>query len=164
VNFFGANYQHGPFTDVRFGIGDDQPGLPSYVDTANTSKWIATVQNTAQTPVTFTAIDKCVIQDGDEPGRGRCDGMLTTNHLLYLLELKDQNSGGWKAHAIAQLESTIQFLLEHHEHEVKQYRKKKAFACNRKHQPFQTIDNDLQNLFFRTYGFRLDARATVVLV
>jgi hypothetical protein len=163
VDFFDANCQSGPFTDVQFGICDDQPGLPSYVDTANSSKWIATVKNKAQTAVTFTAIDKCVIQDGDEPGRGRCDGMLTTHNLLYLVELKDQKSG-WKAGAIAQLESTILFLLEHHESEVKQYRHKKAFACNRKQKPFQTIDNDQQQRFFRTYGFRLDAQATVVLV
>lgn len=163
MNFFGANCQSGPFTDVQFGVCDDQPGLPSYVDTANTSKWIATVENKAHTPVTFTAIDKCVIQDGDEPGRGRCDGMLTTHHLLYLLELKEQRSG-WRAHAIAQLESTIQFLLAHHEQAVKQFRHKKAFACNRMHRPFQTIDNEQQNRFFRTYGFRLDIQANVILV
>lgn len=163
MNFFAKNCQSGPFTDIQFGICDDQPGVPSYVDTANASKWIATVENKTLIPVTFTAIDKCVIQDGDELGRGRCDGMLTTHNLLFLLELKDQKSG-WKAHATAQLESTIQFLLAHHEQALKQYRHKKAFACNRKHRPFQTIDNDQQNRFFRTYGFRLDAQATVVLV
>ena len=64
MNFFGANCQSGPFTYIQFGICDDQPGAPSYVDTANANKWIATVENNAQTPVTFTAIDKCVIQDG----------------------------------------------------------------------------------------------------
>jgi hypothetical protein len=164
VDFFDAGCQSGPFTDAQFGICDDRPGLPSYVDPANTSKWIATVHNKAQVPVTFTAIDKCVIQDGDEIGRGRCDAMLTTPNLLYLLELKDQNSGGWKAHAIRQLESTIQFLLQHHAQAVNQYRHKKAFACNRKHQPFQTIDNDQQNHFFSNYRFRLDVQATVVVV
>ena len=147
---------------MGFGVCDDQDGLKAYVDTANSEQWVATVVNKAQAQVTFTAIDKCVIQDADEPGRKRCDAMLTTDKLLYLLELKDKRSGS-KAHAIEQLESTIDFLRQHHADKVALYTHKKAFACNRRH-PFQTIDNELQSRFFRKNEFRLDAQATVVLV
>jgi hypothetical protein len=163
VDFFSAKCQGGPFTDARFGVCDDRPGLPAYVDTTGTKQWIATVDNSAKSSVTFTAIDKCVIQDDEEPGRGRCDAMLTTHNLLYLLELKDQQKS-WTPHAIDQLESTIRFLLAHHASAVSAYRHKKAFACNRKHPAFAEIDHERRQRFFRNYGFRLDVQATVVMV
>lgn len=89
MDFFGPRCQSGPFAEERFGVCDDQSGSPAYVDTQNTSIWIATVQNPKQTPVIFTAIDKCVIGDDEEPGRGRCDGMLTTDALQYLVDPKN---------------------------------------------------------------------------
>ncbi|MEY4978801.1 MAG: hypothetical protein RLZZ352_1071 [Pseudomonadota bacterium] len=51
--------------ELRFGVCDDQTGQTAYVDTfvGNADHWIATVENKNQVPVTFTAIDKCVIQD-----------------------------------------------------------------------------------------------------
>jgi len=162
MDFFASQCQSGPFTDTRFGVCDDQQGLPAYVDTANESEWIAAVENKSQTPVTFTAIDKCVLGDMDEPGRGRCDGMLTTDTLLYLLELKHQLSD-WRQHAWDQLESPIQFLLAHHDQELARYRKKKAFACNRRHPAFVELTQEHKRRFMQ-YGFRLDTQATVVLV
>lgn len=122
---------------------------------------MATVDNPSRLAVTFTAIDKCVMQDGDEPGRGRCDGMLTTDDLLYLVELKDQ-APPWRQHAIEQLESSIQFLLAHHD--VSRFRHKKAFACNKRRPAFVTVENELQCRFFRSYRFRIDVQATVVMV
>lgn len=163
MDFFSTNCQSGPFTAERFGVCDEQQGLQAHVDTVDASTWIATVENRSQTPVTFTAIDKCVIKDDEEPGRGRCDAMLTTGGSLYLLELKDQHKG-WIPHATEQLESTIRFLLEHHASQLSGYRHKKAFACNRRHPAFAEIDHELQNRFFRDYRFRLDVQATVVLV
>lgn len=163
MDFFATQCQSGPFTDARFGVCDEQQGRPAYVDLADESKWIATVENKSQTPVTFTAIDKCVMGDSDELGRGRCDGMLTTDRLLYLLELKDKEPP-WQKHAIEQLESTIEFLKEHHKEKLGQYRNKKAFACNRKHAHFAVLDAEQKKRFFTMHGFRLDTQATVILM
>lgn len=161
MDFFKPECQSGPFSQAQFGLCDDQIATRAYVDTTDPAKWVATVENPSHRAVTFTAIDKCVIQDGDEPGRGRCDGMLTTDDLLYLVELKDQKTN-WQPHAIAQLKSTIEFLRDHHD--LKCFRHKKAFACNKRHKTFATIDNEFQLQFFRDYGFRIDIQATVLVV
>jgi hypothetical protein len=161
MDFFKRECQSGPFNQARFGLCDDQNSTRAYVDTTNPAKWVATVDNPSQQAVTFTAIDKCVIADGDVPGRGRCDGMLTTENQLYLVELKDQKTS-WQPHAIAQLESTIQFLREHHD--LSPYRHKKAFACNKRHSAFATVDHELKRRFFRDYRFRIDVQATVLVV
>jgi len=161
MDFFKPDCQSGPFDQAQFGLCDDQNATRAYVDTTTPEKWVATVDNPSRRAVTFTAIDKCVMQDGDEPGRGRCDGMLTTDDLLYLVELKDQ-APPWRQHAIEQLESSIQFLLAHHD--VSRFRHKKAFACNKRRPAFVTVENELQLQFRREYGFRIDVQATVVVV
>jgi len=161
MDFFKPDCQSGPFDQAQFGLCDDQNATRAYVDTTTPEKWVATVDNPSRRAVTFTAIDKCVMQDGDEPGRGRCDGMLTTDDLLYLVELKDQ-APPWRQHAIEQLESSIQFLLAHHD--VSRFRHKKAFACNKRRPAFVTVENELQLQFRREYGFRIDLQATVVVV
>ena len=164
MDFFKTQCQSGPYTQERFGVCDDPVDQPAYVDTtlANKNKWIATVSNPKQIPVTFTAIDKCVIQDKDEPGRGRCDAMLTTDQLLYFIELKNKKPP-WQESAHSQLESTIQFLLAAHPEEIKQYPHKKAFACNRKRPAFVESNPELKRRFFE-YGFRVHTQATVVVV
>ena len=161
MDFFRVRCQSGPFEHARFGLCDDQNSTRAYVDTIDPQKWVATVENPSLKAVTFTAIDKCVFQDTDEPNRGRCDGMLTTENLLYLVELKEQNPP-WRQHALNQLESTIQFLTE--QHNISRFRHKKAFACNKRRQVFATIENDLQLRFYRKYGFRIDVQATVLVL
>lgn len=161
MNFFQTGCQEGPFNQKEFGICDDQNLTKAYVDLENREKWVATVKNPEQRPLTFTAIDKCVILDDEEAGRKRCDGMLTTSGLLYLVELKDKKSD-WQTDAIAQLESTIQLLRA--THDLSAYTLKKAFACNKRHRVFAEIDNEQNLLFFRKYGFRLDIQATVLVV
>lgn len=163
MDFFNPKCQSGPFNQARFGLCDDQNTTRAYVDTATPTIWVATVENPAHSSVTFTAIDKCVIQDGDEPDRGRCDGMLTTDGLLYLVELKDQRAH-WQPHAIAQLESTILFLHQYHSADLGRFRHKKAFACNKRHRAFATIDHELKRRFFQQYGFRIDIQATVLVL
>lgn len=163
MDFFNPACQNGPFTQAKFGLCDDQDTTRAYVDTTTPSTWVATVDNPTQCSVIFTAIDKCVIQDCDEPDRGRCDGMLTTENLLYLVELKDQRAH-WQSHAIAQLESTILFLRQHHADDLIRFRHKKAFACNKRHRAFATIDHELKRRFFQSYGFRIDIHATVLVL
>lgn len=167
MDFFNAQCQSGPHTQDVFGVCDNQAGQAAYVDTnpANAAqKWIATVKNAQQVPVTFTAIDKCVVQDGDAPDRGRCDAMLTTSTSLFLLELKERGAkSDWRRHACDQLESTIQLLMEHHPAQLERFTRKKAQACNRKRPQFVELEQELKRRFSR-YGFHIDTQATVVVV
>lgn len=158
MDFFNAICQEPTLNDSIFGLCDDQNGKKAYTNLTDNSKWIATVKNN-NTELTFTAIDKCVIKDNEERGRGRCDCMLTSANHIYFIELKDQLRN-WKTDAIEQLESTIQFFIANHN--VKNYKYKKAFACNKKQPRFQEIDNELNLYFFRTYGFRIDAQTEII--
>ncbi len=161
MNFFDKACQEPSVNNVAFGICDDKSGGRAFTDVDQPDKWIATVENRKRIPLTFTAIDKCVIKDNEAPGRGRCDGMLTSGEHLYFVELKDEQKH-WIDDAIEQLESTIRFFAEHHE--ANKFRHKKAFACNRKHRHFQEIDNDINIRFFRAYGFRIDVQAHIIIV
>jgi hypothetical protein len=161
MNFFDPACQESPRKEATFGICDDRIGQKAYTDTADPQKWGATVKNERLLEITFTAIDKCVIQDHEEIGRGRCEGMLTTNEHLYFVELKDGREN-WVSGAIDQLESTVQFFMTHHD--IRQFRHKKAFACNKRRGRFQEIDNELNLRFFRTYGVRLDVQAEIIVV
>lgn len=144
-----------------FGLCDDNNGTKAYTDIANPLKWIATVKNDKLKEITFTAIDKCIIQDNEYTGRGRCDGMLTTDEHICFVELKDQ-AKSWISDAIEQLESTIKFFLEGND--ITNFRHKKAFACNKRHRHFQEIDNELNRRFFRQYGVRIDIQADIIVV
>ena len=77
------------------------------------------------------------------------------------MELKDQ-AKDWIQEAIEQLESTIQFFIEHHDISI--YKHKKAFACNKKHRHFQEIDNEFNLQFFRKYGVRIDVQGQIIVV
>ena len=161
VNFFVAACQEPPLNNSIFGLCDDRNGLKAYTNTEDSTKWIATVKNDNQKQLVFTAVDKCIIKDNEHQGRGRCDGMLTSDEHIYFVELKDE-ARSWKADAIEQLESTIQFFIE--SHDVNIYKHKKAFACNKQHKHFQEIDNELNRYFFRKYKVRIDVQAEIIVV
>jgi hypothetical protein len=161
INFFDKDCQEDTRNDKRFGLCDDQDGSKAYTDTTDDSKWVATVKNDNSRAVLFTAIDECVIKRNEQTGRGRCDGMLTTSEHLFFVELKDQRQS-WISDAIVQLESTVQFFIEHHSIDI--YKHKKAFACNKKHPRFSEVDNETNLRFFRTYSFRLDIQAEIIVV
>lgn len=161
MNFYNPDHQEA-IDAGQFGLCDDQNGTQAYTDTAHPNEWIAEVHNGNRKVLIFTAVDKGVIQDDEEPGRGRCDGMLTfSNEYIYFIELKDQ-ARSWISDAIEQLESTIRFFIEHHDLSV--YRHKKAFACNKQHRRFQEIDNELNLRFFRQYGVRIDVQSTIIII
>jgi len=160
LDFFRSKCQEAPRTNNMFGLCDDQDGKIAYTDVVNPDKWIATVNNANHREVVFTAIDKCVLLDVEFKGRGRCDGMLTTVDSLYLVELKDKEPP-WLEIAIAQLESTIQFLDENHD--LSAYKKRKAYACNKKRDRFVVFDNETNARFFKKTTFRLDAQAEILI-
>lgn len=161
LDFLSGKCQEPATRAVRFGIRDDKTRPEAYTDTANPDKWIATIHNDQALELVFTAVDKCLLQDNEYKGRGRCDGMLTSDQHLYFIELKEETSS-WITGAVEQLESTVQFFLE--SHDASRYKHKKVFACNRRHQHFQEIDNELNLQFFRQYKFRIDVQATVVVI
>jgi len=144
-----------------FGLCDDNDGKKAYTDLTNERNWIATVKNDRNKQLVFTAIDKCVIQDFELPGRGRCDGLLTSDEHIFFIELKDK-AMGWMTEAVEQLESTIQLFKENHDISI--YKHKKAFACNKQHKHFQEIDNEFNLLFFRKNKVRIDIQADVIVV
>lgn len=160
-DFFQSACQEAALNDLEFGLCDDQTGGKAYIDNSDKNKWIATVKNDSQKEIVFTAIDKCVLFDNQFPGRGRCDGMLTTELHLYLVELKNQNPP-WQQHAIEQLRSTIEMLMENHD--ISQFRKRKAFAANKRRENFTVIDNEANLSFFRQTTFRLDIQAEIVVI
>ncbi len=163
LNFFNPKCQEPPRSNEKFGICDDKSKSVAYTTISQPENWIAIVENTKREILTFTAIDKCVLNDRDEPGRGRCDGMLTSEKHLYLVELKDRKDKSAKE-GIEQIKSTIQFLKDNHEEVFTTYQHRKAFVCNRKKGWFTVLDDDDQLKFFRKYKFRLDIQTKIVVV
>ena len=161
LNFFRADCQYPSIAANTFGLCDNQNGTKAYPDTANSDTWIAEVKNDGGLEIVFTAVDKCVLHDHEYKGRGRCDGMLTTDNHLYLVELKNQQKD-WQQDPIRQLDSTIQFLTNNHD--ISQYKKRKVFACNKKHKAFAEIDNEFNKAFHRRTTFRIDIQAEIVII
>lgn len=163
INFFSKDCQSHSTSQSSFGICDDENGQEAYINTdlSDNTNWIAEVKNPDNLEVIFTAVDKCVIKDNEYPGRGRCDGMLTTNSHLYLVELKNQKPP-WQIGAIEQLLSTIEFISANHD--LSSYKKKKAFACNKKRKKFVEIDNEYNLKLYRKTGFRIDIQAEIILI
>ncbi len=163
VNFFETDCKEDSRKEKQFGICDDQNGTKAYTDTTDSTKWIAKVTNVKEIDVSFTAIDNCitVLKKGTKDKESSCDGMLTFTESLYLVELKEQGTGGWISDAKGQLENTIKLISENHD--LSNFRYKKAFACNKKHPSFTVIDTAERKSFFnRTGGFRIDVQAEIV--
>jgi hypothetical protein len=147
--------------DLSFGLCDNQDGTKAYSDAANAETWIATVKNDRAMGLTFTPVDNCLIKDNEYPGRGRCDGILTSNQHLYFVELKNKQKSKI-ADAIGQLDSTIAFFKE--AHDIKQFKHKKAYVCNKQHRHFKEVDNELNLAFFRKHQVRIDVQAEILIV
>jgi hypothetical protein len=161
LNFFKVDCQSLSINATTFGLCDNQDGTRAYSDSANPDTWIAQVMNDNKLEIVFTAVDKCVIHDHEYIERGRCDGMLTTENHLYLVELKDQEPP-WQSHAINQLDSTIRFLMD--SHDISHYKKRKAFASNKKRDRFVVIDNEFNKAFYNRTTFRIDIQAEIVVI
>ncbi|MCH7402784.1 hypothetical protein ACFOUP_05675 [Belliella kenyensis] len=163
VNFFNTICIEESRREKLFGICDDQNTSKAYTDNTDNTKWIAKVTNIKEIDITFTAIDNCIIvfNEDTEEQESSCDGMLTFNDSLFLVELKIQEKN-WIPKAKSQLENTIKLISENHD--LSNYRFKKAFACNRKHPNFTVIDVAERKSFFkRTGGFRIDIQAEIVI-
>jgi len=161
LNFLDNTCKEPERFNLSFGLCDKEDGTKAYSDAKNRSTWIATVKNDNAVGLTFTPIDKCLIKDNEHKGRGRCDGILTSNKHLYFIELKNQ-SKNWIADAIKQLDSTIKFFKA--AHDINQFKHKKAFACNKRHSHFQEVDNEMNLSFFKEHNVRIDIQAEIIVV
>lgn len=161
TDFLGSKCNELSRKDKLFGLCDDQNSEKAYSDTGDDKQWIAKVNNPNETEIIFTPIDNCIIlhKPGTKDKESTCDGMLTTVNTLFLVELKERGTGGWLGDAVGQLENTMKLL--HANHDLSAFRYKKGFACNKKHPNFTVIDNEKNKWFYKTYGFRLDARVEI---
>ncbi len=163
IDFFNSPCRESARKEKLFGICDDQDVKKAYTNTSDPEKWIARVVNNPSHEIAFTAIDHCttVNKEGTNDQESTCDGMLTFGDSLYLVELKNQQSGGWIPDATKQLENTIKLLQRHHN--LAEYKYLKAFVCNRKHPRFKTIENSTNKAFFDRTRFRLDVQANIAI-
>ena len=162
LDFFDNKCKEKYRKDEIFGLCDKEDDNKAYSDISNPEDWVATVKNNYK-DVTFTPIDNCItiLKENAKDKESTCDGMLTFDNSIYLVELKVRGTGGWLSDAINQLKNTIRLIRENQDIN---YRYKKAFACNRKHPSFTTIDNELSKRFFEeTDGFRIDAQAEIII-
>jgi len=163
LDFFNNDCKENSRRNEIFGLCDKENGEKAYSDDSNPDDWVATVKNNNLNEVTFTPIDNCLklLKPDSKDKESTCDGMLTFENSIYLVELKVKRPGGWLSDAIQQLRNTITLINKNQEINFKY---KKAFACNRKHPYFTTIDNELSKRFFEeTGGFRIDAQAEIVI-
>lgn len=81
--------------------------------------------------VTFTPRDNCIIvlKPGTKDKESTCDGALIWKDGLYLVELKNQATGGWLPKSIVQLENTIKLISPIF---LQKFKYKKAYSCNMK--------------------------------
>lgn len=163
IDFFNNSCNENSLTDEEFGICDNQDGTKAYSENTNSGNWIAIVKNNTQKEMTFTPIDNCIqiFQSGTRNLESSCDGMLTFENSLYLIELKEQGTGGWLPTAISQLQNTIRLITENND--ISNIRYKKAYACNKKRPHFQVMDSERKKRFYDMTGFRIDAQIEIVI-
>ena len=163
VDFFKASCQTITQT-TTFGICDDDDKnikTPAYINTDDESQWIAVVINKAAKEITFTAIDNCIDmirEDGNM--EKRCDGMLTCEDSLILVELKDK-AAHWQSTGIEQIESTLIRLIENNETFYYSFKRRKAYVANKRHPQFQVVENSVMRRFSTQYKIWLDLRGTI---
>ena len=161
IDFFNTECNEPVQNNSFFGICDNQHGTKAYTDIENENTWVAMVENTNKLDTVFTPIDNCIVilKDGTNDKESTCDGMLTFRNSIYLVELKEQRTGGWLPDAIGQLENTIKLIEK--AHNINDIRFKKAYACNKKHPHFHVIDVERKRRFYTDTGFRIDAQAKI---
>jgi hypothetical protein len=162
VEFFNTPCSEKPRNEKRFGLCDDDDESPAYSSLNNEENWIATVESTAQ-EVVFTPIDKCIVptKEGSTDKESTCDGMLTSERSLILVELKNRGKHGYFAKGEDQLRNTIGLIQSSHS---LNYKYKKAYVCNKRHPHFTTLDNEMRRRFFHeTDGFRIDNQSRIVI-
>lgn len=115
--------------DLEFGLCDDTPNSPAYIDERDRSKWIGIVKNPGKKEAEFYAIDNCVdILRADGSQESRCDGVLKESTNLIFVELKERGSKGWFGDGRKQLTTTINIFKANYN--TSDYSSITAHVCN----------------------------------
>lgn len=155
INFFDRkNLTELSRTEQLFGICDNG-SLAFTTSEGDVNTWVAVVHNSKGTELQFVPVDHNIIvlnKKGEE--LSQCDGMLyaTDKTWLAFVELKEVRKN-WKKKTYEQLESTIQIFLKNHDYWS--FRKRFAYAVNRKHPHFVRSYKDEMQTFYNLYKFRL---------
>lgn len=166
VNFFdlSTNNNEPLRTDEEFGLCDDDNSQPAYSNDDVSKKetnWVAIVDNPQNLPVRFFALDYRI---PTPPKQRICDGMLQVNEFeaLHLVELKVRYKR-WASDARQQVEATINFMKQFHEHELQQFQRKYAHTCNKRFPDFNKSSITEREEFYRKTGFILKTKRTIKL-
>lgn len=157
INFFDENCQS-QTNQSKFGLCDDPPpsNNPAYIDTEDSNKWIAIVENNQELEVIFTAIDNCIeILRPDGKMDSRCDGMLTYEGKIIFVELKQRKytNSVWIEDGEKQLRKTIAVFIK--DNDLDSYKSKKAYIANNKKPQFQYSHKEKMQKFKNDTGFIL---------
>jgi hypothetical protein len=159
VNLFDPRCQETPHNYEYFGVCDGINEGIAETDISKEKKWIATVSNKRQHEFTFTAVDHCIsLVRPDGNYDKRCDCIITYKDNIVFIELKDV-SGNWINNAIEQLATTITYYSKNIAFD--QYKKKRAFACNKRRPQFEYSKKEKIQRFYNTYNVRLFIQADI---
>lgn len=148
-------------SELRFGIIDPKPACIDE-DTAHESQWIAKVNNPSGYTVKFLPVDQAMkIESTKGQQESTCEGILFYPHpdhnAIIFIELKEVRKG--TSGAVSQLENTI--LLFAANHDLHAYKKRCAFAVNRKHPHFNYSRKTQCQEFWNKYRVRLYPQAEI---
>jgi hypothetical protein len=162
-DFFASNCQQYSNKNL-FGICDNIDIQPAFLDETNGKEWIAVVENGYKENVCFTAVDNCVeIWRPDGTMESRCDGMLTYQHTLIFVELKDSKKDGseWVRKGDVQLRSTI--AIFEGTTASKTFKSKKAYIANKAKPRFREGQMQRMDRFFKETGYVLRVESRIKL-
>ena len=163
IDFFNTSCAEAPQATKEFGLCDDQNSRKAYSNVDDSSKWIAIVKNENKIRVQFTPIDNCmnIKKNGLNELESTCDGMLTFENSIYLVELKNSRTRGWRSKSIKQLENTISLIKKNHS--IDHLENRKAFASNKKRQVFRESNSSQSKEFLTTTGFTLHEQTEIII-
>lgn len=152
--------------EKRFGIYDAEDNSPAVLKFEDENCWNAIVTNDSCKDLLFTAIDNC-IEIWRKTGEmdNRCDGMLTFDETLLLIELKNKRDS-WQAEGLSQIEATIKQMQNIETGFFYKFKKRKAIVSNRKNQfpSFQESNKEQREYFMKEYKTRVQFESEIIII
>ena len=128
INFFQPDCKSDS-SRTEFGICDDVPNSPAYIDETDRLKWIGIVKNPHKKYTEFYAIDNCLnLRKEDGNLESTCDGVLKESTNLIFVELKERGSGKWFGKGREQITNTINLFKANHD--ISAFSSVSAYVCN----------------------------------
>lgn len=152
-------------TNQEFGIRDDKPNQPAYVDSAiqNKAYWLASVNNPQALNLEFYAIDNCIIYENIQNEKeSTCDSAIQyKNEQLYFIELKDRKSSGWLGKAAKQLKNTLSLYKQN---QANPANKIECYVCNPQKPSAPTSNLSYLKSFKQETGYKLNVSVQINIV